>query len=93
MASGNILTQDFWANSAIFQSCILAYNVLVWMMWLNTENGFKEEPNTIRSKIINVPGKLIHSGRTWTLKLPKEYIFKEQINAIHKSINAINLDT
>jgi hypothetical protein len=32
MASGTILTQDFWANSAIFQSCILAYNLLVWML-------------------------------------------------------------
>ena len=35
MASGSILTQDFWANSAIFQTSILAYNLLVWIMWLN----------------------------------------------------------
>jgi hypothetical protein len=32
MASGSILTQDFWANSAMFQTCILAYNLLAWMM-------------------------------------------------------------
>jgi hypothetical protein len=87
MASGNILTQNFWANAAIFQSCILAYNLLVWMMWLNAENGFKEEPNTIRTNIINVPGKLIHSGRARILKLPENYIFKEQIEKILKSIN------
>jgi len=40
MASGSILTQDFWANSAIFQTCIMAYNLMVWMMWLNDEAGF-----------------------------------------------------
>ena len=34
MAAGSILTQDFWANSALFQICILAYNLLVWMIWL-----------------------------------------------------------
>jgi len=37
MASGSILTQSFWANSAIFQSCILAYNLIVWLLWLNSE--------------------------------------------------------
>lgn len=49
MASGSIRTQNFWANSAIFQTTILAYNLMVWMMWLNTEAPFYEEPNTIRA--------------------------------------------
>ena len=63
------------------------------MMWLNAENGFKEEPNTIRANIINVPGKLIHSGRARILKLPENYIFKEQIEKMLESINQINIDT
>ena len=78
MASGSILTQDFWANSAIFQSCILAYNLMVWMMWLNNEEGFKEEPNTIRMYLIHVPAKLLHRSRQWILKLSKSYPFQEQ---------------
>jgi len=44
MASGTIRTGVFWANSAIFQSCILAYNLMVWMMWLTSEKSFHEEP-------------------------------------------------
>jgi len=60
---------------------------------LNAKNSFKEEPNTIRTNIINVPGKLIHSGRARTLKLPENYIFKEQIEKILESINQINLDS
>lgn len=78
MASGSILTQDFWANSAIFQTCILAYNLMVWMMWLNNEEGFKEEPNTIRMYLIHVPAKLLHRSRQWVLKLPESYPFRGQ---------------
>ncbi len=64
MSSGSILTQEFWANSAIFQSSILAYNLLVWMMWLNNEDGFNEEPNTIRMCLINVPARLMTGSRS-----------------------------
>jgi hypothetical protein len=58
MASRSILTQDFGANSAIFQSCILGYNLMVWMMLLTQEDGFNEEPHTIRMKLIH----FLHPG-------------------------------
>ena len=86
MAAGNILTDTFWANSAIFQTCILAYNLLVWMMWLNDENGFREEPNTIRMFLIHAPARLMHSGRQWFLRLPENYFFKERWTWIENSI-------
>ena len=44
MASVSIPTQDSWANSAMLQPHILAYHLLVRMMWLNDVAGFKEEP-------------------------------------------------
>ena len=86
MASGSILTQDFWANSAIFQTSILAYNLLVWMMWLNHEKGFREEPDTIRAWLIHVPARLLHGSRQWVLKLSKTYLFKEQWQRLETSI-------
>jgi len=86
MASGSILTQDFWANSALFQTSILAYNLLVWMMWLNDEKGFREEPDTIRAWLIHVPARLLHGSRQWVLKLSKTYLFKEQWQSIEYSI-------
>ena len=86
MASGSILTQDFWANSAIFQTSILAYNLLVWMMWLHNEKGFREEPDTIRAWLIHVPARLLHGSRQWVLKLSKTYLFKEQWQSIERSI-------
>jgi hypothetical protein len=90
MASGSILTQDFWANSAIFQTCIIAYNLMVWMMWLNDEEGFKEEPNTVRMFLIHVPARLVYRGRQWFLKLSLNYPFKERWLSIENSIQALD---
>jgi len=90
MASGSILTQDFWANSAIFQTCILAYNLMVWMMWLNAEKGFRQEPNTIRDWLVRVPAFLVHSARQWIVKLSREYVFKEQWENIERSISSLS---
>jgi hypothetical protein len=32
IAAGSTLSQDSWANSVMFQTCTLAYNLLVSMM-------------------------------------------------------------
>jgi hypothetical protein len=86
MASGSILTQEFWANSVIFQTCILAYNLMVWIIWLNDERGFKEEPNTIWMWLISVPARLLTRSRRWELKLPKSYPFKQRWINLEDSI-------
>jgi len=78
MAAGSILTQDFWANSAIFQTCILAYNLMVWMMWLKEGRRLSQEPNTIRFWLIRVPARLLTSCRQFVLKLSKNAYFKER---------------
>lgn len=90
LASGTIRTQDFWANSAIFQTSILAYNLMVWMMWLNTETHFHEEPNTIRAWLIQVPAKLISRARQLILTLSEDYVFKERWLEIEESIFTLN---
>lgn len=86
MAAGSILTDSFWANSAIFQICILAYNLMVWMIWINTGRGFREEPNTIRFYLIRVPGKLVYRGRQWVLRLEKNFFFKSKWLEIEGSL-------
>ena len=90
IGAGSILTQDFWANSAIFQSSILAYNLLAWMMWLNNEDGFNEEPNTIRMILINVPARLITRSRQWVVKLSKNYAYKKRWQRLENSILQLN---
>lgn len=78
MAAGSILTQEFWANSAIFQTCILAYNIMVWMMWLKEGRRLSQEPNTIRFWLIRVPARLLTSSRQFVLKFSKNAYFKER---------------
>jgi hypothetical protein len=89
MASGSVLTQSFWANSAIFQACVLAYNLMVWMMWLNSEKGSNQEPQTIRMLLIHVPARLRQAGRQWFLRLPEDYPFKARWQKIEASIDAL----
>jgi len=89
MAAGSILTQDFWANSALFQTSILAYNLLVWMVWLTTREGLRQEPNTIRAWLIKAPGRLITRSRRWILKLPRDYFFKEPWEHLERSLMAL----
>jgi hypothetical protein len=86
IASGTIRTQNFWANSAIFQASILAYNLMVWMIWLHTKTGFHEEPNTVQSWLIQVPAKLISQSRQRILTLSEDDVFKERWLEIEESI-------
>lgn len=64
MGAASMLTQDFWANSALFQVCLLAYNLLVWLLWLTMRQKLREEPETVRGWLIRVPAKLVtHAGK------------------------------
>jgi hypothetical protein len=90
MASGTNRHQDFWANSAIFLYDILAYNLIVWMMWLNTDTSFHEEPNTIRAWLIQVPAAFHSRARQLILTLSEDYVFKELRLTIEDSISTLN---
>jgi predicted transcriptional regulator len=89
MASGAIRTGVFWANSAIFQCCILAYNLMIWMMWLTSEKSFHEEPETIRSWFIHVPATVVTTARKMTMKLSEHYAFKQQWEEIEQSLSSL----
>ena len=78
MAAGSILTNKFWANAAIFQTCILAYNLSTWMRLLTSETAWHEEPNTFRGWFIHAPGRLIRTSKRWFLRLPKNYYWQSQ---------------
>lgn len=76
MAAGSIRTCDFWANSAIFQICILAYNLMVWMMLMTNKHRLHQEPGTIRAWLICVPARLLTGSNRLILKLSKNLFFK-----------------
>ena len=79
-----------WKKERRFVAIRMAYNLMVWLMWLNDETGFKEEPQTIRMFLIHVPARLMYSGRQWFLRLSENYLFKERWQWIENSIHALS---
>ena len=73
----------------MFQTCTLAYNLLVWMMWLITRKGLRQEPNPIRAWLIKALARWTTSGRRWILRLPRDYFFKEQWEHLESSLVAL----
>jgi len=59
-------------------------------MWLNTDNNFYQEPNTIRAWLICVPAKLISRSRQLILTLSEYYVFKEPWVEIEESISTLD---
>ena len=92
MASGTIRTQEFWANSAIFQICVFAYNLMVWMMLLTNRQKLRQEPNTVRAWLINVPARLLTSSRRLVLKLSQNSFFKGKWLEVENAINHLCFD-
>jgi len=91
MAAASILTQDFWANSALFQLCLLAYNVLVWLLWLTMRHKLREEPETVRTWLIRVPAKLVTHSGTLVLKASATWLFQERWLVVERRLADVQL--
>jgi hypothetical protein len=72
----HIKTDDFLANAALFQCAILAYNTLRWMALMSGNEQLQQwEPQTIRTFLIRVAGKLLTGGNQLRIKLPREHLY------------------
>lgn len=82
MGLANIKTSEFWANSALFQCAVLAYNTVCWMRICSGNATLKQwEIKTIRTFLVRVAGKLVKGGRQLTLKTPSTHLFMGQWEA------------
>jgi len=65
MAVGHLLLQSFWANEAIFQLMMLAYNLfLLFKMDCARETEYRQQIKTFRLKYIFLAGKIIRMARS-----------------------------
>jgi hypothetical protein len=81
-ALAHIKTDDFWANSVLFQSAILAYNTVRWMALLSGDKTLhRMEPGTIRTFIIRMAAKLTTGSRQQKLVLPERMLYGLQWDA------------
>lgn len=78
MAVGHLLLQSFWANEAIFQLMMMAYNLfLLFKMDRGMKAEYRQQIKTFRLKYIFLAGKIVRTARRVVMKLPKEYPYQE----------------
>ena len=78
MAVGHLLLQSFWANEAIFQLMMLAYNLfLLFKMDFAKETEYRQQIKTFRLKYIFLAGKIIRSARSVVMKISEKYLYRE----------------
>ncbi len=90
MFAGSLLTQEFWANEALWMMSVLAYNISLWMRILTDEKSWHEEPNTFRMWFVQLAGKIVSSGRQIKLKMYESYYYKERWRKIETGVNALH---
>lgn len=82
MALAHIKTDDFWANSALFQCAILAYNTVRWMALCSRDRLLRRwEPATVRTFLIRVAAKFTCGGRQQKLTTPDRTLYASQWEA------------
>jgi len=78
MAVGHLLLQSFWANEAIFQLMMLAYNLfLLFKMDFASVTEYRQQVKTFRLKYIFLAGKIIRTARKVIMKLSEKYPYRE----------------
>jgi len=78
MAVGHLLLQSFWANEAIFQLMMLAYNLfLLFKMDFAKGTEYRQQIKTFRLKYIFLAGKIIRTARSVVMKLSEKYPYQE----------------
>ena len=78
MTVGHLLLQSFWANEAIFQLMMLAYNLfLLFKFDFLGISEFRQQIKTFRLKYIFLAGKIIRSARYIVMKLPAKYPYQD----------------
>jgi hypothetical protein len=69
---------SFWANEAIFQLMMLAYNLfLLFKMDFAKGTEYRQQIKTFRLKYIFLAGKIIRTARSVVVKLSEEYPYQE----------------
>jgi hypothetical protein len=78
LGMGKIRTAEFLANAALFHCAVLAYNTLRWMAIMSGNQMLRQwEPETIRTYLVRVAGKLLTGNRQLTVKTPDNHLYPQ----------------
>ena len=78
MGMGKIRTSSFLANAALFHCAVLAYNTLRWMSIMSGSTALRQwEPESIRTYLVRVAGKLLTGNGQLTVKTPDNHLYPQ----------------
>lgn len=63
----------FQANAAWAIACSLAHNLVRWAQALTAGDDIVRTASTFRRRMLRLPGRLVRTARTWTLRLPTRW--------------------
>jgi hypothetical protein len=79
MAFGSMLVHEFWANHALLQASIFAYNLMIWFQRMTLDaHRWRERPNTLRAWLIYLAARLLYTDNNWVLALARGYPHPEE---------------
>lgn len=85
LLAGSTLTNNFHANDILWLLGIFAYNLSV-MIRFKVKNYFKQEHNTFRDWFINIPAKIVRTGRRNHMKIYESWYFRQQWEYFYRLI-------
>lgn len=92
MAFGSMLVHEFWANHALLQAAVLAYNLMIWFQRMALDpHRWRERPNTLRSWLIYLAARLLFTDGNWVLALSRGYPYIEEWNRMESRLYALSL--
>ena len=82
MGMGKVRTDHFLANAALFHCAVLAYNTIRWMAQISGNKMLCQwEPETLRTYLIRVAGKLLTGNNQLMIKTPDNPLYPDAWDA------------
>lgn len=87
-----IPTKHFAANEAYFHILLFSYNLINWFKRLCLPKEFQNMTlNTLRTRLLLIPGELVRTDNRPTLKLPANFLYKDAFEYAIKKIEKLKI--
>jgi hypothetical protein len=82
-----INSQTYSANSAYFNIKCITYNLVhLFKELIVAGNWARVSLKTLRAYLLKIPARLVAAGRGFRLRLPQDFIFKEQLYLMQRNL-------
>ena len=82
-------TGKFTANSAWTVIAALAHNLARWATLIGLPAATVQTASTRRRRLLQIPGRIVRTARTWTLRLPAHWPWKTEFLTVLATLRAL----